>query len=55
MKFLLKTLGILLAIFILLKLLFYIFDSGHEISYSVGNFEEINIAFFKICDRMKTH
>ena len=39
MKFLLKTLGILLAIFILLKLLFYIFDSGHEVSYSVGNFE----------------
>lgn len=39
MKFLFKTLGILIIVFILLKVLFYVFDSGHEVSYSVGNFK----------------
>lgn len=47
MKFLFKTLGILLAILLLLKIVIYLFDSGHKVSYSVGN--------FKIKENMKTN
>ncbi len=38
MKFLFKTLIILIAIYLGLKGLFYIFNDGHEITYNVGNF-----------------
>ena len=39
MKYLLKVLIILLVIFGLLKLVIHLFNDGHKISYSVGNFE----------------
>jgi len=39
MKFLFKTLGILLAILLVLKVIIYLFDHGHVVSYSVGNFK----------------
>lgn len=38
MKFLFKTLIILIIILFALKGLFYIFDDGHDISYNIGNF-----------------
>ena len=38
MKYLFKTLLILLAILFSLKLVIHIFDKGHDVSYSVGNF-----------------
>ena len=38
MKFLFKTLIILIAIYLGLNGLFYIFNDGHEITYNVGNF-----------------
>jgi len=38
MKFLFKTFGILLAILLVLKIVIYLFDDGHKVSYSVGNF-----------------
>ena len=47
MKFLFRTLGILLAILIVLKLVIFLFDNGHKVSYSVGN--------FKIEEELKTN
>lgn len=38
MKFLFKTLIILIIILFALKGLFYIFDDGHDINYNIGNF-----------------
>ena len=38
MKYLFKILIILLAIFFGLKMLIHIFDNGHKIKYSIGNF-----------------
>lgn len=38
MKYLLKTLIILVIILFGLKILFYIFNSGHKITYNIGNF-----------------
>lgn len=46
MKFLFKTLVILLTILIVLKLVIYLFDDGHKVSYSVGN--------FKVSEELKT-
>lgn len=39
MKFLLKTLAILLVVLFGLKVVIYLVDDGHEVSYSVGNFK----------------
>ena len=39
MKYLLKVLIILLALFLSLKLVMHIFDKGHKVTYSVGNFK----------------
>lgn len=39
MKYLLKTLVILLAVLLGLKFFIHLFDKGHEISYSSGNFK----------------
>ena len=38
MKYLIKALLIVLAILFLLKIVIHIFDKGHEINYSIGNF-----------------
>ncbi len=38
MKYLFKTLVIFLSTFLVLKFLIFFFNTGHEISYSVGNF-----------------
>lgn len=38
MKYLLKVLMILLVILLALKLVIHIFDKGHDIDYSIGNF-----------------
>lgn len=38
MKFLFKTLFILIITFLILKVVLYIFDTGHTITYNVGNF-----------------
>lgn len=46
MKFLFKTLGILLVILLALKVIIYLFDDGHKVSYSVGN--------FKVTEELKT-
>ena len=39
MKYLFKTLIIFTAIFVILKCLLFLFDTGHEITYNVGNFK----------------
>ena len=38
MRYLFKTLLVLLAIFVGLKLLIHIFDNGHKVKYTMGNF-----------------
>ena len=38
MRYLFKTLLVLLAIFAGLKLLIHIFDNGHKVKYTMGNF-----------------
>ncbi len=39
MKFLVKTLAILVAILLILKVVIYLFDDGHKVSYSAHNFK----------------
>lgn len=39
MKFLFRTFAILLMILLVLKVVIYLFDDGHVVSYSVGNFK----------------
>ena len=39
MKYLLKTLIFFTALFLILKFLLFLFDTGHNITYNVGNFK----------------
>ena len=39
MKYLFKTLIIFTVIFFALKCLLYLFDTGHKITYNIGNFK----------------
>lgn len=56
MKFLVKVLIILLALFIALKLIIHIFDKGHKKEYTIGNFtitevlktDKVDNYYFKI-------
>ena len=48
MKYLFKTLIIFTAIFVILKCLLFLFDTGHEITYNVGNFKIKKIITIKL-------
>ena len=39
MKYLFKTLIVFLVIFLVLKVVLFILDTGHTITYNVGNFK----------------